>query len=1205
MRTAAAAILLVALATACDGGADAGPGDVPGDFPADVAADEAAVEPDVEGEAPEGDVSPGEVVADAAEPPHALVLSGVTPGKGRAAGLETVSLAGDGFVQGMIVVFDQSASPTVIVGGPASATAITPPHSPGTVRVSIARPDGATAALDAAFTYANEVTIASIDPDHVPLGGGVPVTVRGSGFAEGAVLIAGGFASPLVTPVDDSTLLAVAPDGPAGTVDVLVATTQGQAVMRGGLTYVGVAPGSEGIALDAVEPASGPTAGGTPVALHGSGLAGATAVRFGAMSATSVVVESDEVVRAVTPPGIPGPVTVRVRRGDAEAAMPAGFAYEGPTALWAIDPDQGGIGGGTLVRLYGASLPPDARVFFGENEASHVVPESAGALSCRTPPGTVGAVDVRMTSGGDQWVLPQRYQYFDPTGLYGGTWGGPLDGTLNVSVLAAGSGEPLADAFVIVWTDPKTVHQGYTGPDGVVTFSGPDLTGQQMVSAGKDCYDAASVVAFDAVNVTLYLTYNCPSSGLPPPGVPAATVKGKVSGLDKYVIPPPGNCWYKWSGSSNDIPCKPCWNGDADCGGAGARCTPIGDNGSFCATPCATSDDCADGYACSKAAIGDVLCLPTAGTKLAKCRGTQGDVFSENQDPLPWAVAKADGSFEAFARPGTSAIVCVGGVDDPDTTLFTPYAMGVIRHVSATPGQVIEGAKVLLSLPMDRTFRVYFDDPPLAAGGPDSTVVIVYYDFAGDGVLQMDWLTPYSYQAPQVEVDHQPRAFTGDLYDVTYTFMAGAFTLDFLMNLLTTPYSIALRRDVSDLDDDTMFRLDASTWSVVKTGVRRDVYGMWGASGNDLFAVGAGGGVWYWDGFGFTQQPVIGGAATLRGVHGAAPDDAWAVGDQGTVARFGDTGWAAVDVPAAKGRDLRSVSCRATDDCWAVGWAFAMHFDGSAWTAVTAPYADFQAVVATGPQQAVAVASWGKAMLLTLAGGTPESPATGLSLYAATIGPGGDVWAVGDQGAMVRRQAGTWTALPTGTTKALHSVVASGDRVLAFGDAGVIVTVEDGAASVSRIEGYAPHLRAAWADPEGGDPALAMGISQLAVGPFLPPAHVVYPEKGGEMEELKIDLQFAPAPAASLQYLMVAIPGLMGDTPVWELFTAGDTTHVELPDVTAIEGLAGIPQGTPLKLTVLRVARPGAVTVDHFDYSDLDLLTARTWSFEVIDFVRP
>jgi hypothetical protein len=380
---------------------------------------------------------------------------------------------------------------------------------------------------------------------------------------------------------------------------------------------------------------------------------------------------------------------------------------------------------------------------------------------------------------------------------------------------------------------------------------------------------------------------------------------------------------------------------------------------------------------------------------------------------------------------------------------------------------------------------------------------------------------------------------------------------------------------------------------------------MWGASGNDLFAVGAGGGVWYWDGFGFTQQPVVGGAATLRGVHGAAPDDAWAVGDKGTVARFGDTGWAAVDVPAAKGRDLRSVSCNAVDDCWAVGWAFAMHFDGSAWTTVAVPYADFQAVVATGPQQAVAVASWGQAMLLKLAGGTPESPATGLSLYAATIGPGGDVWAVGDQGAMVRRQAGAWTALPTGTTKALRAVVASGDRVLAFGDAGVIVTVEDGAASVTRIEGYAPHLRAAWADPAGGDPALAMGISQLAVGPFLPPARVVYPEKGGEMEELKIDLQFAAAPAASLQYLMVAIPGLMGDTPVWELFTAGDTTHVELPDVTAIEGLAGIPQGTPLKLTVLRVVRPGAVNVDHFDYSDLDLLTARTWSFEVIDFVRP
>ena len=32
--------------------------------------------------------------------------------------------------------------------------------------------------------------------------------------------------------------------------------------------------------------------------------------------------------------------------------------------------------------------------------------------------------------------------------------------------------------------------------------------------------------------------------------------------------------------------------------------------------------------------------------------------------------------------------------------------------------------------------------------------------------------------------------------------------------------------------------------------------------------------------------------------------------------------------------------------------------------------------------------------------------------------------------------------------------------------------------------------------------------------------------------------------------------------------------------------------------------RPGA-TVDHFDYSALDLLTARAWAFETINFTRP
>jgi len=198
--------------------------------------------------------------------------------------------------------------------------------------------------------------------------------------------------------------------------------------------------------------------------------------------------------------------------------------------------------------------------------------------------------------------------------------------------------------------------------------------------------------------------------------------------------------------------------------------------------------------------------------------------------------------------------------------------------------------------------------------------------------------------------------------------------------------------------------------------------------------------------------------------------------------------------------------------------------------------------------------------------------------------------------------------IPTGTQKALYAVVATGDRVFAFGDTGTIVKFEGGVAVASRIEGFGPHLRAAYADPNGGEGGgatiLAMGISQLLIGPFLPVPRAVHPTKGGQMKSLSIDFKADPGIPASLHYLNIAIPSLFGDIQVWTMFVAGDVFHVDLPDLTALEGLTGVPQGAPLKLTIIRLYKPG-VHIDHFDYSDLNLLEATTWSADVVNFTRP
>ena len=60
--------------------------------------------------------------------------------------------------------------------------------------------------------YVNPATVKAITPDHVPIPGGVPVTVHGSGFLAGAVVVIAGRLAPLTTVVDDATLTVVVPE---------------------------------------------------------------------------------------------------------------------------------------------------------------------------------------------------------------------------------------------------------------------------------------------------------------------------------------------------------------------------------------------------------------------------------------------------------------------------------------------------------------------------------------------------------------------------------------------------------------------------------------------------------------------------------------------------------------------------------------------------------------------------------------------------------------------------------------------------------------------------------------------------------------------------------------------------------------------------------------------------------------------------------
>jgi hypothetical protein len=81
------------------------------------------------------------------------------------------------------------------------------------------------------------------------------------------------------------------------------------------------------LAISALRPTSGRTAGGDTVTILGSGLAATTAVTFGTKPASTIAVASDAQIAATSPPGAAGPVTVTV--STATASVTAGaFTYE-------------------------------------------------------------------------------------------------------------------------------------------------------------------------------------------------------------------------------------------------------------------------------------------------------------------------------------------------------------------------------------------------------------------------------------------------------------------------------------------------------------------------------------------------------------------------------------------------------------------------------------------------------------------------------------------------------------------------------------------------------------------------------------------------------------------------------------------------------------------------------------------------------------
>jgi hypothetical protein len=101
---------------------------------------------------------------------------------------------------------------------------------------------------------------------------------------------------------------------------------------------------------------------------------------------------------------------------------------------------------------------------------------------------------------------------------------------------------------------------------------------------------------------------------------------------------------------------------------------------------------------------------------------------------------------------------------------------------------------------------------------------------------------------------------------------------------------------------------DGTAWTVMEgpTEVLNDVFAV---APNDVWAVGENGYITHYDGATWTTVP-SGTTRRLLAVHGSGPTDLWAVGDNNTVLRFDGLGWSAVKSPLAGDAALQDVAVR-------------------------------------------------------------------------------------------------------------------------------------------------------------------------------------------------------------------------------------------------------------------------------------------------------
>jgi len=1177
----------------------------------------------------------------------------VEPGLGPLAGGNTVQLVGVGLTAGgaaVQLVAGGLQTPAKVVSGAPDGSALTiqvgPTGQPGARDVRYIGVGG-DAIAHGAYHYADQpadkLAVLGIAPAALPANDLRAVVVSVAGAIDAADLAAAqvrfdGVEAKILSSTAFASAVGASwtvlpPAGEPHAADVTVALDKASGTGAKVFTYLAPIPKILKVAPEILQAQGGSAVTvsyGPTVPSWGA----VTSVRIGALAAGQLQMMATQqvgqgMVVAVAPKGAPGPADVELHFAGGQTLSGLSMAqFAGQYQdVAAIIPATGSQAGGTFVRIIGSNLDQLDNLQLGGKLVAKLEVVHGGLAQMRTPPGEPGPALLRAKfANGHVQLRSAAFTYFNPRASDGGTWGGPIDGAVNVTVTTKGTGKPVVGALVTLGDDAKTPYQGLTDERGQVTLSGKGLIGPVNVHATKQGYSAGSVVAVAVENVTIRLSAIAPAAsgnGQPPPvddvePLPDGTIEGTVLDAEKYTQLPAGSCAGHAIATGN---CAPCLS-NADCG-QGTTCEswsgPTTSGASYCAAACLASADCPAGFECR--GLGDNLldvakfrCLPRIGAAQVRCESSSPSIFGSNGAPGPGGIVGSDHTFSISSSPGDSAVVCWSGYVNADG-VFTKLVMGLTRRLSIFPGDKVTGVKVSVHVPLTRRVRVRMVAIPMGADATGQRSLTAGLDLGAEGYIPIASQTTMTV-TDVMELEHQPAAslFTGDNADVRYEFYGGVANA---YGGAPNSTAIGTRMDVTALGSVALWSAgeampqpgEALGAALHATDSRPGL----------AVAVGDAGRIAAWTGGNFTLQP----SPTGRDLFAVwlppeSQDDGWIGGEDGTLLRRSALGWQLWSQTAAA--RVVSLSGRNAADAWLLDAQGQLaHWNGKAWSPFAGPFGK----PPTGPQWSnqplykylralwqapggnlYLVGDGGTFLRAQMSGGGPTfttlTTFTNRNIRGIWGRSDGDIWLCGDRGWLGHWDGNVLTTWTTGVDHPLYSVRGFGKDfpVFAIGGQGTWLRV-NGPAQIKNgsLTNFNVDLRGVLPTLDGG--AVAVGEPLVLLGPYLEMPYATEPAVGAALGKQVVWIH-APGVTPTLNIVRIADQSY---TTRWEMFVRGNVDAVKLPDFVAMGSANPVPPGQ-IYVRIWRILSPG-LEVDHFGSKQLNMYSWTSWAYNVMTTTLP